>query len=108
MGRAALGVRTRLGPQEDVTPAAPRQGTAKRVGHPRERPGVIGSDEGIHGPCGGDELHDRFLLVSQWLYGFLPGSIERTGVREDTPAEAPHQPTPGGHGSTPPGRLGIA
>jgi len=71
MRRVARRVRTWLGPQEDVTAAAPWQGAAKRLRPHGETPGVVGRDEGLKGPGGGDELHDRFLRTSGWSHGFL-------------------------------------
>ena len=71
MRRVARRVRTWLGPQEDVTAAAPWQGAAKRLRPHGETPGVGGGDEGLKGPGGGDELHDRFLRTSGWSHGFL-------------------------------------
>ena len=61
MGRAARGVWTELGPQENVTPATPRLGTAKGIGSHGETAVVIRSVEGLQGPGVRDELHDRFL-----------------------------------------------
>ena len=71
MGLVTRGVRTRLGPQEDVTPTAPRQRAAKGVRPYGETPGVGGRDEGLQGPGGGDELHGRFLHTSGWSHDFL-------------------------------------
>ena len=74
MRRMARRVQTRLGPQEDVTAAAPRQGAPKRLRPHGETLGVGGGAEGLQGPGGGDELHGRFLHTSGWLHGILPSS----------------------------------
>jgi hypothetical protein len=65
MRRTALGVRTQLVPQKDVTAAAPRQGAAKGVGPHREAPRVVRRDESIQGPGAGDGLHGCFLRTSR-------------------------------------------
>ena len=72
MRLVARGIRTQLGPQEDVTAATPRQRAAKGVRPYGETPRVGGRDEGLQGPGGGDELHGRFLRTSGWSHGGLP------------------------------------
>src|SRR5262245_24670844 len=85
MRRATLEVRTRLGPQEDITAAAPRQGATKGVGPHRETPWGGGRGKSLHGPRWGDELHGRFLRTSGWSHGILPSSWRRIyGVHATT------------------------